>query len=87
MRTTGIYNNGIGLFYSNEGVCAMKSERNEVYFLTVKQAKINAGLHESDEDWDLWNDARARAEGKRNQFFLEEWPEIERTLQNVRSVS
>ena len=65
----------------------MKSERNEVYFLTVKQAKINAGLHESDEDWDLWNDARARAEGKRNQFFLEEWPEIERTLQNVRSVS
>ena len=87
MRTTELYNNGIGLFYPNEGVCAMKSEKDEVYFLTVKQAKINADLHESDEDWDLWDDARARAEGKMNKVFIEEWLEIERTLRNIRSVS
>ena len=59
MRTTGIDKDEIGIPYHSEGVCAMKSDMELVYFLTVRAAEMLAESHEDEEDWELWGDSEA----------------------------
>ena len=44
--------------------------KEEVYFLTVKQAIAFAEDHQEDENWELWTDYVARAAGKYNRAFI-----------------
>ena len=44
--------------------------KEEVYFLTIKQAMDFAEDHQADENWDLWGDYVARAAGKYNRTFI-----------------
>lgn len=40
-------------------------EKDEVYFLTVKQAEIIERNHEK-EDWQIWEDKEAKEKGAKN---------------------
>lgn len=44
--------------------------KEEVYFLTVKQAIAFAEDHQEDENWELWKDYVARAAGNYNKTFI-----------------
>ena len=71
MRTTGIYNNAMGLYYRNLGVCAMKSDIGPVYFLTVREAEIIAESHGNEEEWELFDDCVALYLGEIKQKTME----------------
>lgn len=40
--------------------------KEQVYFLTVHQAKDIASRHETEPDWDIWKDEEAQCWGWRN---------------------
>ena len=42
--------------------------KEEVYFLTVKQAKKIADKFQADKDWDLWRDVEAVMRGFFNKY-------------------
>lgn len=44
--------------------------KEEVYFLTIRQAMDFAEDHQADDTWDLWADYVARAAGKYNRTFV-----------------
>lgn len=44
----------------------MRFEEEEIYLLTVAQAKRRAKRHEEEESWDLWTDGHARNEARFN---------------------